>query len=65
MNLAKADRQLRSIAAASLFFGLLASAILLDDGKMFGRVVHPDGNFEPLERVSIVGDDISFYEIDK
>lgn len=39
----------------------LASAILMDDGSLFGRIVHPDQTFESLERVSVVGDDLSFY----
>jgi hypothetical protein len=39
----------------------LASAILMDDGSMFGRIVWPDQSFESLERVSVVGDDLSFY----
>src|SRR6202034_419730 len=39
----------------------LASAILMDDGSLFGRIVHPDQTFESLERVSVVGNDLSFY----
>jgi hypothetical protein len=39
----------------------LASAILMDDGSLFGRTVRPDGTFETLERVTVVGDDLSFY----
>lgn len=35
-----------------------ASAILMDDGRMFGRVVTEDGQFQPLQSVNVVGDDI-------
>src|SRR5205814_7746412 len=34
------------------------SSILMDDGRMFGRVVTEEGNFHPLESVTIIGDDI-------
>lgn len=39
----------------------LASAILMDDGSLFGRIVRPNQTFESLERVSVVGDDFNFY----
>jgi hypothetical protein len=42
----------------------LASAILMDDGSLFGRIVHPDQTFESLEGVSVVGDDLAFYRSD-
>lgn len=35
-----------------------ASAILMDDGRLFGRVVTADGQFQPLQAVNVVGDDI-------
>jgi hypothetical protein len=35
-----------------------ASAILMDDGRLFGRVVTKDGRFEPLQAVNVVGNDI-------
>jgi hypothetical protein len=38
-----------------------ASAIVMDDGRVFGRVVHEDGRFEDLAAVSVVGDDIRIY----
>lgn len=38
-----------------------ASALVIDDGRMFGRVVSPDGGFANLDAVSIVGDDIRHY----
>lgn len=34
------------------------SAIVMDDGRVFGRVVREDGAFEPFSSVSVVGDDI-------
>jgi hypothetical protein len=37
----------------------------MDDGSLFGRIVHPDQTFESLERVSVVGDDLSFYLSDR
>jgi hypothetical protein len=38
-----------------------ASAIMLPDGRFFGRVVTPGGQFEPLSMVSVVGDDLRFW----
>nr|WP_276978016.1 ThiF family adenylyltransferase [Ferrimicrobium acidiphilum] len=38
-----------------------ASAIVMDDGRVFGRVVHEDGTFADLASVSVVGDDIQLY----
>lgn len=38
-----------------------ASAIMLPGGRMFGRVVMPSGDFEPLSMVSVVGDDLRFW----
>jgi len=35
-----------------------ASAIMLPDGRMFGRAIMPDGSFEPLESISVPGDDL-------
>ena len=35
-----------------------ASAIMLPDGKIFGRVVSPDGEFTPIDLVSVAGDDL-------
>lgn len=34
------------------------SAIIMDDGRVFGRVIRDDGEFEPFTSVSVVGDDI-------
>lgn len=38
------------------------SAILMDDGRCFGRIVRADGGFEPLSRVTVVGDDIETFD---
>jgi hypothetical protein len=38
------------------------SAIMLPDGRMFGRVILPDGKFAPLDSILIPGDDISFWQ---
>lgn len=38
-----------------------ASCIMLPDGKIFGRVVGPDGEFTPLDMVSVAGDDLHFW----
>lgn len=38
-----------------------ASVILMDDGRLFGRVVTVNGDFIPLECVNVVGDDLSFW----
>lgn len=39
-----------------------ASAILMDDGRLFGRVVTEDGQFHPLQAVNVVGDDIERFD---
>jgi len=38
-----------------------ASVVMLPDGSMFGRIVDPDGNFQPISKISVVGDDILFF----
>jgi hypothetical protein len=38
-----------------------ASAILLDNGRMFGRVVDEDGGFSDLSCINSVGDDLFFW----
>lgn len=38
-----------------------ASAVMLPDGRMFGRACFPDGSFEPLSSIMIPGDDIHFW----
>ena len=41
-----------------------ASAILIDDGRLFGRVVTEDGKFQPLQAVNVVGHDIERFASD-
>lgn len=38
------------------------SVVMMDDGRCFGRVVAPDGSFEALARVTVVGDDIRVFD---
>jgi len=40
------------------------SVIVMDDGRVFGRVVREDGSFEELASVAVVGDDIRIYRPD-
>ncbi|MCB8878459.1 HesA/MoeB/ThiF family protein [Acidisoma silvae] len=37
------------------------SAVMLPDGEMFGRAILPDGSKQPLEAISVVGDDIQIF----
>jgi hypothetical protein len=37
------------------------SAIMMDDGRIFGRVVDEAGDFEPFAHVNVVGDDLPFW----
>ena len=37
------------------------SAIVMDDGRLFGRVVTESGEFNPFSQISVVGDDLTFY----
>ena len=56
-----ADRQLFPSVHAWTDSGPHASAILLDDDRVFGRTVDPDGSFADLDHVSVVGDDLTFH----
>lgn len=38
-----------------------ASIIMLPNGRMFGRLVNEHGGFEPMARVSVVGDSIQIF----
>lgn len=38
-----------------------ASVVMLDDGSMFGRCVGPEGEFSPLETITVAGDDIAIW----
>jgi proteasome lid subunit RPN8/RPN11 len=40
------------------------SAIMLPSGEMFGRVLNPDGSFEPMALINVVGDDLHFWYAD-
>lgn len=37
------------------------SAIMLPDGRIFGRAILPDGSFQALDSVLVAGDDIHFW----
>ena len=38
-----------------------ASCVMLPDGKMFGRIIEPDGEFKPLDLITVAGDDLNFW----
>ncbi len=38
-----------------------ASAIMLPQGRMFGRAIMPDGSFHPLDSILVPGDDLHFW----
>lgn len=38
-----------------------ASAIMLPQGRMFGRAILPDGSFDPLASILVPGDDLQFW----
>jgi hypothetical protein len=38
-----------------------ASAVMLPDGRMFGRAAMRDGSFQPLDSILIPGDDLRFW----
>lgn len=40
---------------------LLGSAVMLPNGQMFGRVLRSGAKFEPIECVSVAGDDLHFW----
>jgi hypothetical protein len=39
-----------------------ASAVMLPDGRIFGRVAFADGTYAPVDRVAVAGDDILFFD---
>jgi hypothetical protein len=39
----------------------LASVAMLHSGRMFGRLIGETGDFSPLSRIAVVGDDIRMY----
>lgn len=38
-----------------------ASAVMLPQGRMFGRAIMPDGSFQPLDSILVPGDDLHFW----
>ena len=38
------------------------SAVMLPDGRVFGRAAFPDNTFAPFVRVSVAGDDLRFWD---
>lgn len=44
--------------------GAHASAILLPDGRLFGRAFWPSGESKPLERVLVAGHDVHVWDVD-
>lgn len=38
-----------------------ASTVMLPNGRMFGRIISPDGGFEPLSTIAVAGDDLHFW----
>ncbi|MFD1328852.1 ThiF family adenylyltransferase [Mycoplana ramosa] len=40
------------------------SAIMLPDGQMFGRVLNADNGFDPINCISVAGDDLHFWYAD-
>lgn len=41
-----------------------ASAVMLPDGRVFGRVHHADGAIAPLASVAVIGDDLKIWRAD-
>lgn len=37
------------------------SAVMLPQGRMFGRAIHADGAFQPLDSILVPGDDLHFW----
>ena len=38
------------------------SAVMLPDGRLFGRFVLPGGTFAPMDRIAVAGDDMIFWD---
>lgn len=38
-----------------------ASAVMLPEGRMFGRAIHRDGSFQQLDSILVPGDDLHFW----
>lgn len=41
-----------------------ASCVMLPNGQMFGRIIKPSGEFEPLATIAVAGDDLHFWHSD-
>ncbi len=39
-----------------------ASAVMLPNGELFGRVITEDGNFQALNKISVIGNDLLFWQ---
>ena len=59
------DRALFSSVYSWTDGGPHGSAIMMDDGRIFGRVVDEAGGFEPFAHVNVVGDDLHFWHADQ
>lgn len=57
----EADRALFPSVSAWTGGAVDASAVMLPDGRLFGRAHHEDGSAKPLESICVVGDDITFW----
>ncbi|SHN32842.1 ThiF family adenylyltransferase [Mucilaginibacter sp. OK098] len=40
-----------------------ASSVMLPDGNLFGRFIYPDGNYLPIDKISVIGDTIAINEL--
>lgn len=38
-----------------------ASAVMMPDGRIFGRAIHRDGGFQPIDSILVPGDDLNFW----
>lgn len=62
----ESDRELFTSVGTWLDDGLPhASAVMLPGGELFGRVVAPDGQFQPLDLIAVAGDDLHFWSVSK
>lgn len=42
-----------------------ASAIFMPDGQVVARIIHPDGQFEAIQSIQVVGDDLRFFDLEQ
>ena len=58
----RSDREILGVATSWLEDGLPhGSAVMLPDGRIFGRVLDSSGRFFPFESVAAVGDDLLYW----